>query len=146
MSNISCVSCLYERHKESTRRFVYFILTNWHHDTLFVIISLHAISHIYRDLIMTTCSKRLVPFMRLSIHPPSRCIVITYTKISISEPYCRLTFDGWSCWPNTQAGSIAYAPCPNFITGFDTSRKYTLISTCDFKFIVVIFPILVGVK
>ncbi|KAL6434756.1 hypothetical protein ACFW04_005160 [Cataglyphis niger] len=40
------------------------------------------------------------------------------------EPYCRLTFDGWSCWPNTQAGSIAYAPCPNFITGFDTSQEF----------------------
>ncbi|KAL6419943.1 hypothetical protein ACFW04_011041 [Cataglyphis niger] len=40
------------------------------------------------------------------------------------NPYCRLTFDGWSCWPNTQAGSIAYAPCPNFITGFDTSQEF----------------------
>ncbi|KZC13025.1 Secretin receptor [Dufourea novaeangliae] len=37
------------------------------------------------------------------------------------EPYCRITFDGWSCWPNTPAGATAYAPCPNFITGFDAS-------------------------
>ncbi|XP_012134500.2 diuretic hormone 31 Receptor isoform X5 [Megachile rotundata] len=39
------------------------------------------------------------------------------------EPYCRITFDGWSCWPNTPAGTTAYAPCPNFITGFDASFK-----------------------
>ncbi|XP_025072897.1 uncharacterized protein LOC112552219, partial [Pogonomyrmex barbatus] len=43
------------------------------------------------------------------------------------EPYCRLTFDGWSCWPNTPAGSTAYTECPDFITGFDASRKYMLI-------------------
>ncbi|KAF7990226.1 hypothetical protein HCN44_000031 [Aphidius gifuensis] len=36
--------------------------------------------------------------------------------------YCRSTFDGWSCWPNTLAGEKAYAPCPSFITGFDESR------------------------
>ncbi|XP_043518150.1 calcitonin receptor-like isoform X1 [Frieseomelitta varia] len=39
------------------------------------------------------------------------------------EPYCRMTFDGWSCWPNTPAGTTAYAPCPNFITGFDASLQ-----------------------
>ncbi|XP_025158206.1 calcitonin gene-related peptide type 1 receptor isoform X1 [Harpegnathos saltator] len=37
------------------------------------------------------------------------------------EPYCPLTFDGWSCWPNTPAGSTVYTRCPNFITGFDAS-------------------------
>lgn len=35
-----------------------------------------------------------------------------------------MTFDGWSCWPNTPAGTTAYAQCPNFITGFDASRKF----------------------
>ncbi|XP_043593234.1 calcitonin gene-related peptide type 1 receptor-like isoform X7 [Bombus pyrosoma] len=39
------------------------------------------------------------------------------------EPYCRMTFDGWSCWPNTPAGTTVYAPCPNFITGFDASLQ-----------------------
>nr|XP_033334705.1 calcitonin gene-related peptide type 1 receptor-like isoform X4 [Megalopta genalis] len=43
------------------------------------------------------------------------------------EPYCRITFDTWTCWPNTPAGTTAYAPCPNFLTGFDaslTAHKY----------------------
>ncbi|KOC60173.1 Calcitonin receptor [Habropoda laboriosa] len=40
-----------------------------------------------------------------------------------AESYCRMTFDGWSCWPDTPAGSTAYAPCPNFITGFDASLR-----------------------
>ncbi|XP_011707630.1 PREDICTED: calcitonin receptor-like [Wasmannia auropunctata] len=49
------------------------------------------------------------------------------------EPYCRITFDGWSCWPNTPAGSTAYVPCPDFIIGFDASCKYTLVAKaiCD---------------
>ncbi|XP_024945544.1 calcitonin gene-related peptide type 1 receptor isoform X2 [Cephus cinctus] len=37
------------------------------------------------------------------------------------EPYCPGIFDGWSCWPNTPAGSSANASCPDFVTGFDTS-------------------------
>ncbi|XP_070160430.1 calcitonin receptor isoform X5 [Polyergus mexicanus] len=52
------------------------------------------------------------------------------------EPYCRLTFDGWSCWPNTRAGSTVYAPCPNFITGFDTSfmaHKYCELNGTWFR-------------
>ncbi|XP_031783544.1 calcitonin gene-related peptide type 1 receptor isoform X2 [Nasonia vitripennis] len=39
------------------------------------------------------------------------------------EPYCPAIFDGWSCWPNTPAGTTAYAPCPAFITGFDPTLK-----------------------
>ncbi|XP_012282476.1 calcitonin gene-related peptide type 1 receptor isoform X2 [Orussus abietinus] len=39
------------------------------------------------------------------------------------EPYCPAIFDGWSCWPNTPAGTTAYAPCPDFVTGFDASLK-----------------------
>lgn len=49
---------------------------------------------------------------------------ILIIKIYFSEPYCPFTFDGWSCWPNTPAGSTVYAPCPSFITGFDASCKY----------------------
>ncbi|XP_011870481.1 PREDICTED: calcitonin receptor-like [Vollenhovia emeryi] len=47
------------------------------------------------------------------------------TTLPLSEPYCRFTFDGWSCWPNTPAGSTAYIPCPDFITGFDASPRPT---------------------
>ncbi|XP_055676478.1 calcitonin gene-related peptide type 1 receptor isoform X2 [Lutzomyia longipalpis] len=36
--------------------------------------------------------------------------------------YCPGTFDGWLCWPNTQAGTAAFAPCPEFVTGFDPTR------------------------
>ncbi|XP_046736281.1 calcitonin gene-related peptide type 1 receptor-like isoform X1 [Diprion similis] len=38
------------------------------------------------------------------------------------EPYCPAVFDGWSCWPNTPAGTIAFQPCPVFVTGFDAGR------------------------
>nr|XP_024217979.1 calcitonin gene-related peptide type 1 receptor-like [Halyomorpha halys] len=38
------------------------------------------------------------------------------------RPYCAATFDGWSCWNTTPSGEIALAPCPNFVTGFDTKR------------------------
>ncbi|KAJ4434143.1 hypothetical protein ANN_16463 [Periplaneta americana] len=36
--------------------------------------------------------------------------------------FCPGTFDGWSCWPETRAGSSAHAPCPDFVTGFDPNR------------------------
>ncbi|KAJ6641752.1 Calcitonin gene-related peptide type 1 receptor, partial [Pseudolycoriella hygida] len=36
--------------------------------------------------------------------------------------YCKGTWDGWSCWPDTKAGSSAYTSCPEFITGFDPTR------------------------
>ncbi|XP_038108006.1 calcitonin gene-related peptide type 1 receptor isoform X2 [Culex quinquefasciatus] len=41
---------------------------------------------------------------------------------SDSELFCRGTWDGWQCWPDTAAGRIAYAPCPEFVFGFDTTR------------------------
>ncbi|XP_063240018.1 uncharacterized protein LOC134540897 isoform X10 [Bacillus rossius redtenbacheri] len=40
----------------------------------------------------------------------------------VSELYCPGTFDGWSCWPDTPAGTSVQVPCPEFITGFDPSR------------------------
>ncbi|XP_058822069.1 calcitonin gene-related peptide type 1 receptor isoform X3 [Topomyia yanbarensis] len=36
--------------------------------------------------------------------------------------YCRGTWDGWLCWPDTAAGTSAYALCPGFVTGFDPNR------------------------
>uniref|UniRef100_A0A1B6DAB7 Calcitonin receptor n=1 Tax=Clastoptera arizonana TaxID=38151 RepID=A0A1B6DAB7_9HEMI len=36
--------------------------------------------------------------------------------------YCEGTYDGWSCWQDTLAGSTARVPCPEFITGFDPNR------------------------
>ncbi|KAF4532648.1 hypothetical protein B566_EDAN009829, partial [Ephemera danica] len=34
---------------------------------------------------------------------------------------CPMLFDGWSCWDYTLAGDNAYASCPKYITGFDSS-------------------------
>ncbi|XP_023223411.1 calcitonin gene-related peptide type 1 receptor-like isoform X1 [Centruroides sculpturatus] len=31
------------------------------------------------------------------------------------ETYCPRTWDGWQCWPDTQAGTIAIAPCARHI-------------------------------
>ncbi|XP_051166667.1 calcitonin receptor-like isoform X1 [Leptopilina boulardi] len=48
-------------------------------------------------------------------------------EITIPEPYCPATFDGWSCWSTTPAGKVAFTQCPVFITGFDptlTAFKY----------------------
>lgn len=43
-------------------------------------------------------------------------------------PYCKGTWDGWLCWPDTQAGQYTFAQCPDFIAGFDVSRKLILKS------------------
>uniref|UniRef100_A0A1B6FEL9 G-protein coupled receptors family 2 profile 2 domain-containing protein n=1 Tax=Cuerna arida TaxID=1464854 RepID=A0A1B6FEL9_9HEMI len=49
----------------------------------------------------------------------------------VSEPYCPGVFDGWSCWPDTAAGLTAYTDCPEFITGFDPTRKAHKICTSN---------------
>ncbi|XP_042204022.1 calcitonin gene-related peptide type 1 receptor-like isoform X2 [Homarus americanus] len=38
-------------------------------------------------------------------------------------PYCPRTFDGWSCWNDTPAGTRAHVQCPSFIHGFDPQRS-----------------------
>nr|XP_053634041.1 calcitonin gene-related peptide type 1 receptor-like isoform X2 [Cherax quadricarinatus] len=38
-------------------------------------------------------------------------------------PYCPRTFDGWSCWNDTPAGTRAYVQCPDFVIGFDPQRS-----------------------
>lgn len=45
--------------------------------------------------------------------------LMNQTGPHLEEPYCKGVFDGWSCWPDTPAGTVAFAPCPEFITGFD---------------------------
>lgn len=42
-------------------------------------------------------------------------------------PYCKGTWDGWLCWPDTQAGQYSFAQCPEFIAGFDVARKYLIL-------------------
>lgn len=41
----------------------------------------------------------------------------------IPGSHCPGTWDGWMCWPATPAGASARALCPEFITGFDPTRK-----------------------
>uniref|UniRef100_A0A336MCX8 CSON015148 protein n=1 Tax=Culicoides sonorensis TaxID=179676 RepID=A0A336MCX8_CULSO len=43
-------------------------------------------------------------------------------KLNRSAPYCKGTWDGWLCWPDTQGGQYSFAKCPDFIAGFDVNR------------------------
>lgn len=38
--------------------------------------------------------------------------------------FCRGTFDGWLCWPDTDAGVTVHQPCPQFISGFDPTSEF----------------------
>ncbi|CAH1101413.1 unnamed protein product [Psylliodes chrysocephalus] len=42
---------------------------------------------------------------------------------------CPVHFDGWSCWPETPAGSIANQSCPDFIPGFEPAS--TVFYKCE---------------
>lgn len=44
--------------------------------------------------------------------------------VSDSDVWCPREFDGWSCVNRTKAGGVATFPCPYFILGFDSKRKY----------------------
>lgn len=46
----------------------------------------------------------------------------TESSTSRSGLFCRGTWDGWLCWPDTAAGSSAYQLCPAFMDAFDPSR------------------------
>ncbi|XP_060816151.1 calcitonin gene-related peptide type 1 receptor-like isoform X1 [Bombus pascuorum] len=62
-------------------------------------------------------------FQRIVHERELECLELAMNSTPLPEPYCRVTFDGWSCWPNTPAGTTVYSPCPNFITGFDASLQ-----------------------
>jgi Hormone receptor domain len=51
---------------------------------------------------------------------------LNVTAPTVSGLYCPGTWDGWMCWPDTAAGTSAYKLCPDFVTGFDPSRKYEI--------------------
>jgi hypothetical protein len=44
--------------------------------------------------------------------------MIDESKRSQVQRYCLATFDGWSCWPRTQAGTLAFVQCPTFVPAF----------------------------
>lgn len=44
--------------------------------------------------------------------------------------YCKGTWDGWLCWPDTEAGKYSFVQCPDFIAGFDVARKYFIRTNC----------------
>lgn len=41
---------------------------------------------------------------------------------SIAALFCPRTFDGYLCWPRTEAGVRVSQKCPVFVTGFDNTR------------------------
>ncbi|GAB0086847.1 calcitonin gene-related peptide type 1 receptor [Sergentomyia squamirostris] len=48
-----------------------------------------------------------------------------YQSISGDPPHsreCPKTFDGYLCWPPTSPGTTVSQHCPDFVTGFDSSR------------------------
>ncbi|XP_050504955.1 calcitonin gene-related peptide type 1 receptor-like isoform X2 [Diabrotica virgifera virgifera] len=42
---------------------------------------------------------------------------------------CPVHFDGWSCWPETPAGTVANQSCPDFIQGFEPAN--TVYYKCE---------------
>lgn len=49
---------------------------------------------------------------------------------SILGLYCRGTWDGWLCWPDTEAGKSALQPCPAFMDAFDPTSKKSFLMFC----------------
>ena len=49
-----------------------------------------------------------------------------FITLYFTGSFCERVWDTLVCWPPTPAGSIASIPCPNYLNGFNTARKYTL--------------------
>lgn len=47
--------------------------------------------------------------------------------MSDGDNWCPREFDGWTCINRTKAGEVARFPCPYFILGFDSKRKYDIL-------------------
>uniref|UniRef100_A0A8C6EEX6 Calcitonin receptor n=1 Tax=Moschus moschiferus TaxID=68415 RepID=A0A8C6EEX6_MOSMO len=39
--------------------------------------------------------------------------------------YCNRTWDGWACWDDTPAGTLAEQHCPDYFPDFDVEEKVT---------------------
>ncbi|XP_063698907.1 calcitonin gene-related peptide type 1 receptor isoform X1 [Culicoides brevitarsis] len=65
----------------------------------------------------------LIEQRRVECNDSLHNILTEYEKpIDKTLPYCKGTWDGWLCWPDTQADEYAFLPCPDFIAGFDVAR------------------------
>ncbi|XP_075741108.1 calcitonin gene-related peptide type 1 receptor isoform X1 [Rhipicephalus microplus] len=49
----------------------------------------------------------------------------------VNASFCPRTWDGWNCWDDTPAGHTAYAPCPQFVAGFISSRQAHKVCTTN---------------
>ncbi|KAH6938128.1 hypothetical protein HPB50_007135 [Hyalomma asiaticum] len=47
----------------------------------------------------------------------------------VNGSFCPRTWDGWNCWDDTPAGRTAFAPCPQFVAGFISSRQAHKVCT-----------------
>lgn len=56
-----------------------------------------------------------------------------YFTVTDSDVWCPREFDGWSCVNRTKAGGVATFPCPYFILGFDSKRKYNKYTQYSIK-------------
>ncbi|KAF0772413.1 calcitonin gene-related peptide type 1 receptor-like [Aphis craccivora] len=39
--------------------------------------------------------------------------------VNVTQKFCPRYFDGYACWEETLPNVTAFAPCPNYVVGFD---------------------------
>ena len=44
--------------------------------------------------------------------------------------YCNRTWDGWACWDDTPAGTLAEQHCPDYFPDFDVEGRVFLFGLC----------------
>ncbi|XP_075743689.1 calcitonin gene-related peptide type 1 receptor-like isoform X1 [Rhipicephalus microplus] len=54
-----------------------------------------------------------------------------FPELGANESLCPRTWDGWNCWDDTPPGQTVFAPCPQFVAGFLSSRQAHKLCTSN---------------
>ncbi|XP_077554447.1 calcitonin gene-related peptide type 1 receptor-like [Haemaphysalis longicornis] len=60
-----------------------------------------------------------------------RVLLRPLPELGGNESMCPRTWDGWNCWDDTPSGHTVYAPCPQFVAGFLSSRQAHKVCTSN---------------
>lgn len=55
------------------------------------------------------------------------CVQVSFILFDFLGLYCNRTWDGWLCWDDTPAGTVATQNCPDYFPDFDTTGRMLVI-------------------
>ena len=104
----------------------------------------HGASEIEYDLCACTVANPRAKARGLSLRTGTQTILylafdlIYLYLLDDGKLYCNSSWDEYSCWPRTLAGTFAIIPCPGYLPGIDDSGIYLWSTQRSIKFFMLI--------